>query len=302
MSKISVIVPVYNVETYLPRCLDSLLIQTFSDFEIICINDGSLDNCDKILKDYAKKDKRIKLIDQENQGLSGARNTGLNNARGEYIVFLDSDDYLPSFALEVFIKIALESKADVIVSDKMINLSKNESVQIPLEIKWQIHNNPLADILNSPKIFSSVCNKMYRADILQKKRFIQGIYFEDWPFITTFFGIIKNYASTPTPLYYYDDTIHSIMRSEFSVKKIYSYMTGIRYVFDFYKNTKNINLAKKRIAIAVRMCVNKTYRDKNNLKILAPVLTEEVQKLFFERIVCWWNLSIKTLYRLWKMK
>lgn len=302
MPMISVIVPVYNVEAYLTRCLDSLLRQFFNDFEIICVNDESSDSCDKILGDYAKKDKRIKVITQTNQGVSGARNTGLNNATGEYIVFLDSDDYLPNFALEVFAKIALESKSDVIISDRFINLSKNESTQKPLEIKWQIHNNPLTDILNSPKSFSSVCNKMYKTNILQNKRFIQDIYFEDWPFIATLFGIIKNYASTSTPLYYYDDTIQSTMRSDFSVKKIYSYMTGIRYVFDFYKNTKNIKLAKKRIAVAIKMCVNKTYRDKKNLKILVPVLTKELEKLFAEKIICWCNLPIKTLYRLWKIR
>lgn len=302
MSKISVIVPVYNVEAYLPRCLDSLLRQTFSDFEIICINDGSPDNCCEILDKYAKKDSRLKVITQKNQGLSGARNTGLKNINGEYVIFLDSDDYLPSFALEVFSKIAIESKADVIVSDKMINLSKSESIQKPLEIKWQIHNNPLFEILNSPKAFSSVCNKMYKSDVLQNKRFIQGIYFEDWPFLTTLFGIIKSYASTPIPLYYYDNTIQSTMRSEFSIKKIQSYMTGIRYVHDFYKNTKNQKLAKKRIAIAIKMCVNKTYRDRKNQKTLAPVLREELQKLFAEKIICWWNLPIKTLYRMWGMR
>ena len=94
MPKISVIVPVYNVEKYLARCLDSIINQTLADIEIICINDGSTDNSLEILNDYAKKDSRIKIIDQTNAGLSCARNAGMQIAQGEYIGFVDSDDWI----------------------------------------------------------------------------------------------------------------------------------------------------------------------------------------------------------------
>ncbi|MGI2120105.1 glycosyltransferase family 2 protein [Shewanella oncorhynchi] len=89
---ISIIIPVYKVERFLARCLDSVLAQTYSDFEIICVNDGSPDNCGVILAEYEKNDNRIKVINQVNQGLSVARNTGLDFARGNYICFVDSDD------------------------------------------------------------------------------------------------------------------------------------------------------------------------------------------------------------------
>ena len=91
MPKISVIIPVYNVEKYLAECLTSVVNQTFKDIEIICVNDGSTDNSPKILKEFAQKDSRIKIINQENQGLSAARNTGLDVATGEYVSFIDSD-------------------------------------------------------------------------------------------------------------------------------------------------------------------------------------------------------------------
>ena len=98
MPKISIIIPVYKVEEYLPACLDSVLAQTFTDWEAICVNDGSPDNCGAILAEYAQKDSRIKVISQENQGVSVARNKALENAQGEYISFLDSDDELaPTF-------------------------------------------------------------------------------------------------------------------------------------------------------------------------------------------------------------
>ena len=94
MPKISVIIPVYNVEKYLRECLDSLLNQTFKDIEIICVNDGSTDGSLNILNEYASKDSRFIIINQNNQGLSAARNNGLNVAKGDYVAFLDSDDYI----------------------------------------------------------------------------------------------------------------------------------------------------------------------------------------------------------------
>ena len=91
---ISIIVPVYNAAPYLPQCLDSLVNQTYRDIEIICVNDGSTDNSLDILKAYAERDSRILVIHQENQGLSDARNKGLKNARGEWVMFVDSDDWI----------------------------------------------------------------------------------------------------------------------------------------------------------------------------------------------------------------
>jgi len=93
MVAVSIVIPVYNIEKYLPICLDSIINQTFTDFEVICVNDGSKDNSLKILEEYAKRDFRIKVISQENGGSGSARNNGLKNAQGKYIQFLDGDDY-----------------------------------------------------------------------------------------------------------------------------------------------------------------------------------------------------------------
>ena len=116
MPKISVIIPVYNVEKYLESCLNSVLAQTFQDWEAICINDGSPDQSDKILAQFAAKDSRFKMITQENQGLSMARNAGLEAATSDWITFLDSDDILPAYALETFHNIAVNRNVEVVVS------------------------------------------------------------------------------------------------------------------------------------------------------------------------------------------
>ena len=98
--KISIVLPVYNVANYLRKCLDSLVNQTFKDFEVICVNDGSTDMSLSILEGYSLTDSRFKIITQENRGLSGARNTGIKHVRGEYVLFVDSDDWLEDNALE----------------------------------------------------------------------------------------------------------------------------------------------------------------------------------------------------------
>lgn len=114
-SMISIIVPVYNVEQYLSKCLNSLVNQTYKDIEIICVNDGSLDNSIKILDDYAQKDSRIKVIDKENEGVSIARNIALKESSGEYIMFVDSDDWIDLNTCETAVNTAKEFNADVVM-------------------------------------------------------------------------------------------------------------------------------------------------------------------------------------------
>lgn len=111
---ISIIVPVYNVELYLEQCLDSLLAQTYQDIEIICVNDGATDRSAEILDDYARRDNRIKVVTQQNQGLSPARNRGMEEVQGEWVMFLDSDDWLAHETCELALQSALEHQADVV--------------------------------------------------------------------------------------------------------------------------------------------------------------------------------------------
>lgn len=115
MAAISVVVPVYNVEQYLAECLDSILAQTMKDFEVICVNDGSKDGSEKILNEYAARDKRIVIVKQENQGLSAARNAGVKRATGEYIYYVDSDDAIAPNTLEVLMQNIKATHADIIV-------------------------------------------------------------------------------------------------------------------------------------------------------------------------------------------
>lgn len=131
--KISVIVPVYNVEKYLPRCIDSILSQTFTDFELLLIDDGSPDNCGKICDEYAAKDSRVRVFHKPNGGVSSARNLGLDNARGEWIAFIDSDDYVDVDYLEELVSFKINSGAELVAistkvgeTEKSVTLSNNQ--------------------------------------------------------------------------------------------------------------------------------------------------------------------------------
>ena len=143
--KISVIVPVYNTEKYLPRCIDSILAQTFTDFELLLIDDGSTDNSGRICGEYALKDKRIKVVHKENGGVSRARNLGIDNAQGEYLSFIDSDDYIRPTMYSELIAIADKYNVDLVSSDIELNgkvLQNKTSSNKKLDKKY-IHDKVL---------------------------------------------------------------------------------------------------------------------------------------------------------------
>ena len=134
---ISIIIPVYNVEKYLSDCLDSVVNQTYKDLEIICVNDGSTDNSLDILNEYCSKDDRIFVVNKENGGLSSARNAGLAVAKGDFIMFLDSDDWIDNNTCEVALKQMMESNSDVAIwsyskeyeaSSKEVHIFENDIV------------------------------------------------------------------------------------------------------------------------------------------------------------------------------
>ena len=176
MPTVSIIIPVYNMEQHLHRCLDSVLQQSFSDFEALCINDGSTDSSLNILNQYAKQDTRIKIITQSNQGLSQARNTGLRAAQGVYISFIDSDDYVDKSFIEDLYRQALLSQADMV----MTNIKYWVGKQL---IQRQCHQPEAISFADKIKAIpnGSCCNKLYKLSFLQNHHlsFPQGLYWED---------------------------------------------------------------------------------------------------------------------------
>lgn len=173
MPKISVIMPMYKVEHRLKQCIESILHQTYGDFELILINDGSPDRSGEIAEEYSKTDSRIIVIHKENGGVSTARNRGLDIAKGEYIVFVDADDFLEPITLEKMLYSIQTTGADIAIAGKIIDfIEEDRSIIQPLEMEGLFNNK--IDIassiyyLNKSQNFDVLWNKMYKRDIIFK--------------------------------------------------------------------------------------------------------------------------------------
>ena len=208
--KVSVIVPVYNVEKYLRECLDNILNQSLEDIEIICVNDGSTDNSLDILDEYSKKDSRVKVISQENKGLSGARNTGMKHVTGQYVTFMDSDDYFSEGSLEKLYGICEEKNLDVAIA-KLINFDDetNEKAKSDYyEIKFlkKIVGDNVFDFSDvGDKMYNipvTAPGKFYRYDLISDMEFPEGIIFEDNVFFTEVLFRAER-------IYFHDDYIYN---------------------------------------------------------------------------------------------
>ena len=160
--KISVIVPVYNVEQYLPRCIDSILAQTFTDFELLLIDDGSTDNSGKICDEYAGKDSRIRVFHKENGGVASARQLGIEKAQGEFSIHADGDDWVDEDMLEEMYNMALLKQADIVVVDYYVNYQKKEFY------RKQEFSQPLLKAILNGCVMGSLWNKLIKHSLYRK--------------------------------------------------------------------------------------------------------------------------------------
>ena len=217
---ISIIVPVYNVEKYLPQCLDSLIGQTYRDIEIICVNDGSTDGSLNVLEQYAAKDARIHVVSQENQGLSGARNTGIQNAHGEWMMFVDGDDWLDQNCLE---QVMLSAEiADLVFFSYIREFRTGPAPKYIFDEQPKRYSGKQMDWLferliapngeemrNPAKLdsLSTAWGKLYKTAIV-KQHYLQFVSTaevgtEDLLFNVEYFTNCKNARYLPAPLYHY---------------------------------------------------------------------------------------------------
>lgn len=279
MQKISIIIPVYNVEQYLSGCLDSVLAQTYQNFEAVCINDGSLDNSLAILEEYAQKDERIKIISQKNKGLSGARNTGLDNASGDYIFFLDSDDYLHPQTLELLLQAIFKDNANLAVCQMKTTHQLYHHIDAKLVAKTQSFENPLKKVFKEGlKVKTSACNKLYHKELIGKTRFIEGIIWEDAPFSAVILDRAQKIVVVDEDLYFYYMSETSTSRSPMNAKKMMSYFEAIEFLYKYFKEQNDVEkfrFAQKYI-LAVRL--KKILRKTAKLKDKA-LKTEIIQKI-----------------------
>ena len=198
MAEISVIVPIYNVEKYLEKCLDTIINQTFKDIEIICVNDGSTDNSRKILAQYAQKDSRIKIVDKKNGGLSSARNAGMKVATGDFYSFIDSDDWVDETMLEKLYKSMVMLNTDITICavhqyDETNQKMDDSNPYYTLGYFDESFDNKAFSYQDVKPFLLDVCvmawNKLYRKSFVDSlnAEFPDGLIFEDGPFFFSIF-------------------------------------------------------------------------------------------------------------------
>ncbi|SHH68410.1 glycosyltransferase family 2 protein [Clostridium grantii] len=281
--KISIIVPIYKVEAYLQKCIDSILVQTFNDFELILVDDGSPDKCGRICDEYVKKDKRIKVIHKLNGGLSSARNAGIDIAQGKYIGFVDSDDYIHTRMYEVLYNSAVEYLSDIIMCDyskvsegqvkELINFNTNS------KIEHFTNTQALEQLFTKNGVgFVVAWNKLYRKELFKNLRFAEGRIHED-----EFIAHKILYKSTKITyvsiyLYYYLQRNNSIMGSQVRLKKL-DFLYALKERTDFFKSIKQEQLQYKAEKTYIWVLIGRYYKTKSELTNVNKEL-REMKKMF----------------------
>lgn len=267
-SKVSVIVPVYKGEKYLKECIDSILNQTYSNIEIILVDDESPDLCPKICDEYALKDKRVKIIHKQNGGVSSSRNTGIDSSTGEWIAFIDQDDIYDKNFLKTLYDLCIETGSDISQCDHIC--FKNEDLKLDDDIErkvklidkfefakklWNYHDRPDA-------IY--IWKKLYNRKIFDNARFPDGKRWEDNYFMSLAIDNANRIAYINKPLYYY--RIHDGGTVTTSFKRIFlEYFDVMQYTLDYYKEKGYVDLYNCALTYAAKRCRETYFKAKYQL-------------------------------------
>lgn len=239
MTKVSIIVPVYNVEQYIGKCIESLGNQTLEDIEIIMVDDGSTDNSAKIIKRCMRKYSQIKYYKKENGGLSDARNYGLEYATGKYIGFVDSDDYVDLDMYRKMYEKAQKDNSDIVECNVYWIYPKKSKIDIGFRYRTR------KEMLTNARVMA--CNKIYKKDLLNKSKikFTKGIKYEDVEFFYKLVPYINNVSFVKEPLYYYMQRNTSIANTQ--NEKNADIFIALNNVIKYYKENGLYNEYKEEL-------------------------------------------------------
>jgi len=286
---ISVIIPVYNVEEYLKKCIDSIINQTYSNLEILLIDDGSTDNSGKICDEYKIIDKRIKVIHKENGGVSSARNLGISEAKGKWLTFIDSDDWIETNFCEILINEARENNADVVLcAYNRVTNSKLEKINVYSKNVELDSIQYLINILNPQTGFGFCHMKLYKSDIIKNIRFNTDLEVgEDALFNEKISQNIVNSIYVNENLYNYRVNEFSVVRKydeRYCEKYLKAMKATKKFIFNNYINSEEIKInyynfvAYHVLLIAVNYCYNYENKNKNKREILKNICKEDFFK------------------------
>ena len=251
MKKISVIVPIYKVEKYLNKCVESIVGQTYADLEIILVDDGSPDSCPTLCDTWASKDSRVKVVHKENGGLSDARNAGLSVATGEYISFIDSDDWIePNFLQTLFDAM---QKTDAGIADCATRLVDEEGKELSVrgvnEDETLDTVPALVRLVKEDRVYQTVWNKLYRRAVIGDIRFEKGKYNEDDYFTYQIFDRAKKVAIVAKPMYNYLQRGGSIMGVGYNPRRLEGLQARVLRMKYLQKYPQTAALTRQNLAL-----------------------------------------------------
>lgn len=260
-NKVSIIVPVYKVERELDRCVQSLFKQTYNNLEIILVDDGSPDKCPELCENYAEMDKRVKVIHKENGGLSDARNAGLKQATGEYILYVDSDDYIDLDTCERFIKATGNQKIDIIVGNAIMEKPDGKEMMIHSATPSGITYTAKQFIMSAVKAYqwyAPAWLNMYRRDFLLDNQlyFKKGIYFEDVQMLPRVFLQAKKITCIDGTFYHYIIRENSIMTSQKDEKKKNDSIQNLKEWKEQFDLVDDVDLKECLYGMLVKMYIH----------------------------------------------
>lgn len=236
---ISVIIPIYNVEEYLDRCIESVINQTYKDLEIILVDDGSPDSCPKKCDEWAKRDSRIVVIHKKNGGLSDARNAALDAMTGEYVFFVDGDDMIALNAIDIVVNVASESDSDMVVSKKYTAFSKDKSADmVSLDGVQNVNSNKALEIMLCETMRWEAWGTLYKRELFNDLRYPKGRIFEDIPVTPVAVIKSKSISFIDSLIYYYYIREDSIMRNNNTVIKMDLYYS-VNDILKFFYEIKD---------------------------------------------------------------
>lgn len=265
MPKISVIVPVYNVEMYIQQCIDSIVNQTFTDFELILVDDGSTDSSGTICDNYCTNDNRIRVIHQKNQGQSYARNEAIAIAKGDFFCFVDADDVIHPQMLEILSSNITDSNIDMVISktieDEKIGSNFYYSIKDYSTRTITINEQSVYELYDEPYICWCVWSKLINANIVKSNMFSVGRYYEDNEVVPKWICNAKKIILVDATMYFYRINPNGTTKGVWTTKHTFDYLWALEQISAFYR-TVNMQTLYEKFS---RLFIYQLYKDYNNI-------------------------------------
>lgn len=314
---VSVLIPVYNTEKFLPKCLDSVLSQTYSDLQIVLIDDGSKDASWGICQEYASRDSRIEAWHQENKGVAETRDNLLKKAKGDYVLFVDSDDWMELDMVEYLVSLAKKTGAEMVICDKVINDTKPSEKKPEITILSQ--EEAVRDFIHHDYFVGALWNKLLKRSVVEGLSFHKDIWYgEDALFTWDILQRVRKVVVSDKQLYHFYMNENSISHQTFGYKKLTGHKAWailsqeVEEKWPHYTNLVHGIYARSDVHLLQAAAQSGYVKDdhikalqqnvRRNYKFLKPLLRHDLKQLFYATMIMFWYGFGKVYYKLYQIK